>query len=226
MSRNVRRVLVTLLTLLATSGVVSPADAGVPQSSVTVSKNYVKNWVFRSTPLSACMFVEVAGSVTGTHRYAYYASDGGWDPNHYVWSGMKMANPRVTMKTGAITSTGCDFTRPVAFTGATLRQDWYDGGCRLSVGISAGFPWSVSASPTYSCGTYNVGRRSTSYGAASSYAQYNSGNPVYYKGEKLAGAADSLPFRGNVLVTGKRTVGGVAKSDTFTTSGAVAFLSR
>ena len=226
MTRLVRHVFVVLLTALATLVVVAPAEAGVPQSSVAVTKNYVKNWVFRSTPLSACMFVEIAGSITGTHRYAYYASDGGWDPNHYVWSGIKMANPRVTMKTGSLTSTGCDFSRPVTFSKATLRQDWYDGGCKLSVGISAGFPWSVSASPTYSCGTYNVGRRATSYGAASSFAQYNSGYPVYYNGEKLAGAADALPFRGNVLVTGYRTVGGVARSDSFSTNSAVAFLSR
>lgn len=226
MHRILGRVLVALLVLTGSLAFAGPASAGVAQSYVNVSKPYVKNWVFRSTPLAACMFVEVGGSVTGTRRYAYHSSDGLWDPNHYVWSNVKMANPRVTMKTGTITSTGCDFTRPVAFTGATLRQDWYDGGCRMSVGISAGFPWSISASPTVSCGTYNVGRRSVGYGAASSFAQHNSGYPVYFNGEKLAAATDAIPFRGNVLVTGKRTVGGVAKSDTFSTSGAVAFLSR
>lgn len=211
--------------LLGTLSFATPAQAGVAQSTVTETKPYVRNWVFRSTPLAACMMVEVAGSITGTRRYAYYASDGGWDPNYYLWSNVKLANPRVTMKTGTRTSTGCDFTRPVSFTRADLRQEWYEGGCRMSVGISTGFPWSISASPTYSCGTYNVGRRATSYFTATSrYEQYNSGYPVYFKGEKLARATDAIPFRGNVRVTGYRTVGGVARSDTFATSGAVAYL--
>lgn len=227
MSRNVLRVLVALLALLGSLVIASPASAGVPQANVTVSKPYAKNWVFRSTPLAACMMVDIGGTLTGTRRYAYIAGDGLWDPNYFVWSNVKMTNPKVTMKTGTITSTGCDFTRPVNFTKADLRQQWYEGACKMSVGISAGFPWSISASPTYSCGTYNVASRSTSYPTITSrFEQYNSGSPVYYRGEKLAGAADAIPFRGNVRVTGYRTVGGFARSDTFSTSGAVAFLSR
>ena len=205
----------------------SPASAGVPQAYVTVSKPYFKNWVFRSAPLSACMLVQVSGSVTGTRRYAYYSGSGGWDPNYYVWSRVKMANPRITMTTGTITSIGCDFTRPVAFRHASLRQDWFERGCKMRVGISAGFPWAVQATPTYSCGTYNVATRATDYNsAASRYEQYNSGSPVYYRGEKLALATDAIPFGANVRVTGYRTVGGSARSDTFSSSKAVAYLKR
>lgn len=226
MYRNARRVLVALLMLTGYLSVASPASAGVAQAYVKVTKPYVSNWVFRSTPLAACMLVEVAGAVTGTRRYAYYASDGGWDPRFSVWSGVKMVNPRVTMKTGAITSAGCDFTRPVRFSQAELRQEWYEGGCRMSAGISVGFPWTVSASPTYTCGNYSVAKRTTMYATGPSFEQNNTGAPVYYRGEKLAGAGDAIPFRANVRVTGYRTVGGVARSDTFVTSRGVAFLKR
>lgn len=205
----------------------SPASAGVPQAYVTVSKPYVKNWVFRSAPLSACMFVQVAGSVTGTRRYAYYSGSGGWDPNYYVWSRVKMTSPSLTMKTGTITSAGCDFTRPVTFSQASLRQQWFERGCKMSVAVSAGFPWAIQATPTYSCGTYNVASRQTDYNAATSrYEQYNSGSPVYYRGEKLAAATDAIPFGANVRVTGYRTIGGVSRSDTFASSSTAAYLRR
>ena len=201
-----------------------PAIAGVPQAYVNVSKPYVSNWVFRSTRISACMFVEVTGNVTATHRYAYYSSSGGFNPNYYVWYNVKMNNPAITMKTGSLTSIGCDFTRPVSFSSASLNQAWYEGGCALGVSIGAGFPWSVFATPTYSCGNHQVGGNRTSYGTSTSFKQYNTGNPVLYTGEKLAGASDALPFRANINVTGYRSVGGSAVSDTFATNGAVAYL--
>ena len=49
---------------------------------------------------------------------------------------------------------------------ASLAQGFYQSGCKLSVRVGVGFPWSVSASPSYSCGKNRVGHRSSTEGPA------------------------------------------------------------
>ena len=225
MSKLVRMTMTLLLFAGASVGLADPAAAGVPQYTPTVTKPYVTNWVVRSTALHACMFIGVSGNLVAKRRYAYYAAGGGgWDPNYYVWSHLRLANPVVSMQTGSLAGAGCDFTRRVALSTATLVQQWYEGSCRLSAQVSAGAPWSVQVTPTYSCRTHRVASRSTTYGTAASFAQYNSGYPASFSGEILARRGDAIPVRGNVTVTGYRTIRGVATSDTFATKSAIAYM--
>lgn len=229
MRKVARRVGLSVLALVAAIApmviAASPAQA-VTQRSVTVSKPYLQNWVFRSTDLKACMFVEISGSIVGTNRYAYYNSSGnGWDTRYYLWSNVRLANPKVTVKQWPMTSTGCDSTKSVTFTQMRIRQQWYESSCDLGVSIAVGAPWSISATPTYTCGTSEVADRDTTDPSnLTSYVQANSGYPVNFTGEILALATDALPFRANVTVTGYRTVNGVGVNDVFFTNRAVAYL--
>lgn len=224
-AHTVLRIVTTLAVLTGGSvGLAQPAHAGVAQSTVTVTRPYVSNTSFRSAPLHACMFVSLSGKLVATRRYAYYAADGGWDPNWYLWYGLKMQNPTVKMYTGTISGAGCDYTRPLAFSHATLLQQWYEASCHLGAQIGAGVPWSIQVTPTYTCGNHRVASRRTGYDRATSYAQYNSGYPASFSGQTLARKGDAFAVRGNVTVTGYRTISGTATSDTFSSRRVIAYM--
>jgi hypothetical protein len=222
---------VSLFVLLLAATVIGsgPAEAGTSpkQKYVTVTRPYTQNWVFRSTSLRACVFVEVKGWVRGTHRYAYHSAGGtGWDTRYYYWYNTRLVQPSIRAVGWPISGAGCNSTRRVAFKKITLAQSWYEGTCHLSVGLSAGVPWSIQATPTYTCGKRDAARRTTSaeYPGAAGYRQANGGAPVLFKGSYLSAAADRHPFRANLRVTAYRRIGKGTVSDTLVTKRAVGFL--
>jgi hypothetical protein len=208
--------------LVAVLGLAPAADAGVPQKTVTVSKPYTRNWVFRSTKLHKCAFIQVSGRITGTHRYAYYAGDGssGWNTSTLNWSNIHLDNPTVSVQGWPISGAGCDSTKRWALK-ADISQGWQQSKCSLTVSVGAGFPWSVSASPSYTCGKSRVGHFSSTEGFAKTVHQYNSGTPLHFSG-MLAPTKSSIPFTEDLIVR----VHTKSASDLFAVHVPVAYLSR
>lgn len=230
-SRFVRAaVLAVAPLLLAAVSVASEPPAQAGSQSLYQPKNvtvpYDDNWTFISKPLKACMFVDVAGTLKAHHRNAYSAGPTTPDPKVFLWSNLRMEKPKLTMQTGSLAHTltglSCNLTKPIKFEQATLEQQWYEGSCSLTATITAGVPWSISVSPTRTCGNHKVADRATTYQSAAKYAQHNSGYPVHYSGTLLAQHNDVIPVRGNVTVTGYRKIHGTQVSDTFHTQGALA----
>jgi hypothetical protein len=224
-------VLTVALALLAAFSVAAGSPVMAGSASLYQPKNvsvpYDQNWTFISHPLKACMFVDVSGTLKAHHRNAY-AFGSVPDPKVFLWSNLRMEKPKITMITGTLAKTlagtQCNLSEPTRFEKVTLQQQWYEGGCHMSVSISAGAPWSIAVTPTYSCGSHRVADRTTTYGAGHSFAQHNSGYPVYYSGTLLGQHNDVIPVRGNVTVTGYRKIDGKQVSDTFDTKGALAFM--
>jgi hypothetical protein len=175
---------------------------------VTVSSKYARDWVFISAPLNVCIHVTVDGTATAQRQYAYTVG-GKW----YTWRRARLTNPTIKSEAWPRQGAGCNSTKTVKLSKWSIRQDWYESHCDLHVGISAGYPWGITASPTRSCKTTNVGRRTTSAGAGDGIEQYNSGTPVRFSGMTLS--KNTIWLAGNVRVTAYRKVGQKTRSDSF-----------
>jgi hypothetical protein len=222
--RKVLSVLMACGLVLSLGTTASPA-AAVDQKTVTVTRPYTQNWVFRSTRIKACVFIEISGSLVAKRRYAYrYSGTMEWDPRTYYWYGAKLKNPTLKARAWPIRGAGCDSTRSLKLSKFTITQKWYEGGCDLSAQFSASYPWGIGVTPTYSCGNHRVAQRSTTYGAATRVAQYNTGYPAYFKGALLAPRGMAWPVRGNITGVFQRKIGTSRVSDAFTTKRAVAFM--
>ncbi len=159
---------------------------------------YVRNWVFRSTKINRCVFIEVSGAVKGRWRYAYGPSSP--DRDTLDWDNLRLVNPRISATPWPIRGAGCDSTKRWAMK-ANLSQGWYQQRCSLKVSLSAGVPWSVSATPTYTCGDNRLGhRRSTEGRASSTLNQYNSGAPVHFSGTLASVRGGGIGLQGVIGV--------------------------
>ena len=186
--------LVAFTSLLSLTGMVVDTPPAAAATKHTVTRPYIHNWVFRSTSLQRCVFVEVTGSMVGTWEYMY--GDPSTDKDSLVWTGMRLKNPTIKATGWPIKGAGCDSTKRWKMK-ATLTQGWYQYGCKLSVSVSAGFPWSVSASPTYKCGSSKNGHRSSTEGpSTATLAQYNSGYPIKYSNTPASVRAGGVGFTG------------------------------
>ncbi len=186
---------VLLLVVLATALAAVPAPPGAAaKEKHKVSRPYVKNWVFRSKKLNRCVFFEVSGRMVGTWRYAY--GEDSSDHDTLEWLNIRLKNPTVKATGWPILGAGCDSTKRWKMR-ADLSQGFYQAGCDLDVSVSVGFPWSVSASPSYACGDHRVGHRTSSEGPArSTLTQYNSGFPIRFAGTLASVRAGGIGFQG------------------------------
>jgi hypothetical protein len=204
---NFRRIGVAV----ALAAILTIAGASTPSGSFTltaapafaakkhnITRPYVRNWVFRSTKLKRCVFIEVRGSMVGTWEYLY--GDSSSDKDSLFWTKMRLKNPTISATGWPIRGAGCDSTKRWKMK-ATLSQGWYQSGCSLKVGVSVGFPWSVSASPSYKCGKNKVGHRSSTEGPAKkTLNQFNSGFPIKFANTPASRRAGGVGFTGVVTV--------------------------
>jgi len=199
-----------------------PAHAvtAVPQKSVDVSQPYLRNWVFRSTEIHECAFIEISGRMTATHRYAYQL-DNGWDPRYFVWTNMKLRDPKIEVTGWPITSTGCDSTARWKMSAVDMTQTWYDESCGLSISLAGGIPWSVSATPTVHCGKYKAAQRGTTEKGGSDLFQANTGTSYVAAFEDTVTDSTGIAFDCDITIVVHRS--GVG-SDNFSRSPACAFL--
>ena len=161
--------------------------------------------MFRSTSLNRCVFVEAEGSMVGNWEYLYGDSSTNTDHDSLWWTGMRLKNPSISATGWPITSTGCDSTKRWSMK-ADLAQGWYQTGCDLKVSVGVGFPWSVSASPTYSCGQNKVGHRSSTEGpSTSTLNQFNSGYPISFANAAASARAGGVGFTGVITVRAHTT---------------------
>ena len=193
---------VGLIAVLATGIIVNPAPAQAATKHA-ISRPYVHNWVFRSTSLNRCVFIEVQGTMVGSWEYLY--GDYSTDKDSLRWTGMKLQNPSISATGWPISGAGCDSTRHWNMK-AKLSQGWYQQQCRLTVTPSASIaaPWSVSAgiSPSYACGANKQGHRSTTEGfSTNTLHQYNSGYPISFANDSASVAAGGIGFTGSITVT-------------------------
>ena len=139
-------VLVSTLTIL----LLTPVPAG---AASTVSRGFTMNWVLRDPDdLRACVFVEVTGKMKGNYEKVNDPNG----PDFYVWTKIKLVDPRVKIQGWPLRGAGCDSTKRVKLTKAVMRVKWYKENCRLGASWSVGIPWSVSATPTLKCGKEKV----------------------------------------------------------------------
>ncbi len=195
---SLRTLLATVL--LATSAAALPVStaAAKPAKKHTVERPYSKNWVFRSTKLNRCVFISVSGSMTGTWQYLY--GDASPDKDSTNWTNMRLKNPTVTAEGWPILGAGCDSTKRWKMK-ADLSQGWYQAGCDLDVSVSVGFPWSVSATPSYACGDNKVGHRTSTEGpAAATLNQFNTGFPISFASVAASKRAGGVGFKGVITV--------------------------
>jgi hypothetical protein len=175
----------------------APASAA-PAKKHNISRPYIHNWVFRSTKLKRCVFIEVSGSMTGTWQYLYGSSSS--DHDSLNWTNMRLKNPTISATGWPIRGAGCDSTKHWKMK-ADLSQGWYQSGCDLSVSVSVGFPWSVSASPSYACDANKVGHRTSTEGpAAKTLNQFNSGFPIKFSNTPASVRAGGVGFTGVITV--------------------------
>ena len=183
-----------LAAALALAGV-APAVAAKKH---TITRPYLKNWVFRSTKLNRCVFIEVQGSMVGTWEYLY--GDSSTDHDSLYWTKMRLKNPSISATGWPISGAGCDSTKRWKMK-ADLSQGWYQAGCDLSVSVGVGFPWSVSASPTYKCGKNRVGHRTSTEGPSKkTLNQFNTGFPIRFSNTPASVRAGGVGFSGVITV--------------------------
>jgi hypothetical protein len=176
---------------------VAPAAAAKKH---TITRPYTTNWVFRSTKLNRCVFIEVQGSMVGTWEYLYGDSSSNTDHDSLYWTKMKLKNPSISATGWPILGAGCDSTKRWKMK-ADLAQGWFQSGCDLSVSVSVGFPWSVSASPKYSCGKNRVGHRSSTEGPSKkTLNQFNTGYPIKFSKTPASVRAGGVGFTGVITV--------------------------
>jgi hypothetical protein len=208
------RRLLCLLTLLALLGMTSAPSSGAPapegmagattgkpaprEAKTTKVQKYVHNWVFRSTKLHRCAFVEATGKIVGKWEYAY--GSGEQDKDTLSWTGIRLRDPAVTVKAWPILGAGCDSTQRLRAK-ADISQGWFQSGCDLDVSVSVGFPWSVSATPELDCGDNRVGHRTSTEGPSRrTLAQYNTGAPLHFEGTLASVRAGGIGFSGVISV--------------------------
>ena len=185
---------VLLLGLAVAVGAVPPPPAASAKEWHKASQRYVNNWVFRSNKLNRCVFVSVSGRMVGRWRYAY--GENSPDRDTLEWARMRLKNPTVSATGWPILGAGCDSTKRWKMR-ADLSQGFYQSGCDLDVSVSVGFPWSVSASPSYACGNNRVGHRTSTEGPArSTLTQFNSGFPIRFGGTLASVRAGGVGFTG------------------------------
>jgi hypothetical protein len=206
-SLNFRRIGVVLglaatLTIAAASMAVAPAAAATKHA---VTRPYYTNWVYRSTKINRCVFIEVEGSIVANWEYLYGDSSTNTDHDSLRWTGIKLKNPSISATGWPISGAGCDSTKRWSMK-ADLEQGWYQTGCDLSVKVAVGFPWSISAAPNYSCGSDRVGHRSSTEGpSTSTLTQYNSGYPISFANVSASTRAGGVGFAGTVTVRAHTT---------------------
>jgi hypothetical protein len=202
--RRLVLVLVSVLALLVPMGASVAQAPDVSREPAAraqwhqVKRPYVHNWVFRSTKLKRCVFFEVKGSIAGKWRYAY----GPDTPDHDTldWADIRLVNPSVHATGWPIGGAGCNSTKRWKMK-ATLSQGWFQTSCDLDVSVSVGFPWSVSASPAYSCGSGRVGHRTSTEGPSTKkLSQFNSGAPIRFSRSLASVKYGGIGFRGVVSV--------------------------
>jgi len=174
---------------------VAPAAAAKKHA---ITRPYLKNWVFRSTKLHRCVFIEVQGSMVGTWEYLY--GDSSSDHDSLYWTKMRLKNPSMSATGWPISGAGCNSTKQWKMK-ADLSQGWFQSGCDLSVSVAVGFPWSVSASPKYSCGKNRVGHRGSTEGPSKkTLHQFNSGYPIKFSNTPASVRAGGVGFTGVITV--------------------------
>lgn len=182
--------------------------AAAPAAAATkhaVSRPYYTNWVFRSTKLNRCVFIEVQGSMVGSWEYLYGDSSTNTDHDSLYWTGIKLKNPSISATGWPVSGAGCDSTKRWSMK-ADLEQGWFQSSCALSVKVAVGFPWSVSASPNYSCGSSRVGHRSSTEGpSTSTLNQFNSGYPISFANVSASARAGGVGFKGAITVRAHTT---------------------
>jgi hypothetical protein len=185
--------------LMAAAMPVAPASAK-PAKKHKVSRPYTKNWVFRSTKLKRCVFIEVRGEMTGSWSYLYGDSELNSDHDSLEWSNMRLKDPSISATGWPILGAGCDSTKRWKMQ-ADLSQGWYQSGCDLDVSVSVGFPWSVSASPSYSCGDNKVGHRTSTEGPSrKTLNQFNTGYPISFESVAASVRGGGVGFKGVITV--------------------------
>jgi hypothetical protein len=194
--------LAAVLTIAGASMAVAPAAAATKHA---VTRSYYTNWVYRSTKINRCVFIEVEGSMVGNWEYLYGDSSTNTDHDSLLWTGIKLKNPSISATGWPISGAGCDSTKRWSMK-ADLEQGWYQTGCDLSVKVAVGFPWSVSASPSYSCGSNRVGHRSSTEGpSTSTLSQFNSGYPISFANVPASVRAGGVGFAGVITVRAHTT---------------------
>ena len=174
---------------------VAPAAAAKKH---TITRPYLRNWVFRSTKLHRCVFIEVQGSMVGTWEYLY--GDSSSDHDSLNWTKMRLKNPSISARGWPIKGAGCDSTKRWRMK-ADLAQGWYQSGCDLSVSVGVGFPWSVSATPSYKCGKNRVGHRNSTEGPSrKTVNQFNTGYPIRISSTPASVRAGGVGFSGVITV--------------------------
>lgn len=192
--------ILTLVAASARSAADPVAHAAKPAKKHNISRPYVKNWVFRSTKLKRCVFIEVSGSMVGTWQYLYGDHSTNTNRDLLNWTAMRLRNPSIEATGWPIRGAGCDSTKRWPMK-ANLTQGWYQSTCKLSVSVGVGFPWSVSASPTYKCGSGRVGHRGSTEGPArKTLSQFNTGYPIRYAHTVASVRAGGVGFTGVVTV--------------------------
>ena len=186
-----------LAAALAGAGASTPAAAATKHN---INRPYVHNWVFRSTDLNRCVFISVEGSMVGTWEYLY--GDSSDDHDSLWWTKMRLKNPTISATGWPISGAGCDSTKRWNMK-VDLEQGWHQNGCDLSVdlGVGVAVPWSVSASPKYSCGDNRVGHRSSTEGPSKGeHNQFNSGHPLKFSNTAASVRAGGVAFTGVITV--------------------------
>ena len=74
------------------SGVSMTVASAAAAKKHTITRPYVRNWVFRSTKLKRCVFIEVQGSMVGKWEYLY--GDSSSDKDSPYFTKMKLKSRR------------------------------------------------------------------------------------------------------------------------------------
>ena len=189
--------LAAALSIAGVSVAVAPAAAATKHN---ISRPYVHNWVFRSTELNRCVFISVEGSIVGTWEYLY--GDDSDDRDSLWWTKMSLKNPTVSATGWPILGAGCDSTKRWKME-ADLEQGWHQNGCDLKVtaNLEVGVPWSVSASPKFTCEKDKVGHRKSTEGPSKAELnQFNSGHPLKFSNTAASVRAGGVAFTGVIIV--------------------------
>jgi hypothetical protein len=164
---------------LLTVGLISvPANAETAQrAGETFTKNYTLVKEFKSKPLKRCVRVTLWGSITFTRTQSSEFLE-------LIYKNIKLNNP--TVRVSALAK--CGSKKTSTLTKVKIVQRWYESTCKAEVKVSAGYPWAISAEPTFECGRHRVGSRGSTYtGTHKTFTQYNSGRPLTFTGTLHAG---------------------------------------
>lgn len=151
-----------------------------PPALAAQSEGYVVTRCFHLTGVGVYVQMSATGTLTWTVEKT---------PVGQRFNNVTVHNPTITVAT----RDGCGHTAGfITRAKAEITQGFYATYCSANANISAGLPWGVSAAPTYSCNTTDVGSRSTNYGKNNLWSQKNTGAPVYWDGHIWGGYYGSL----------------------------------